>query len=54
MASAVVITEVAHQKVKSAGEFEKIVNANKGKAIGLSVVDSKGDSHFYAIKVPNE
>jgi serine protease Do len=49
-----VITEAAHQKVTDAGKFEKIIKDNQGKAVGLNVVDSKGDSHFYAIKVPTE
>jgi len=49
-----VITEAAHHKVKSAGDFEDIINANKGKAVGLTIVDDKGDSHFFAIKVPND
>ena len=49
-----VITEAAHQKVTDAGKFEKIIKENEGKAIGLNVVDEKGDSHFFAIKVPTE
>jgi serine protease Do len=49
-----VITEAAHQKVTDAGNFEKIIKASEGKAVGLNVVDSKGDSHFFAIKVPSE
>lgn len=50
----VVITEAGHKKIKSAGDFEKIINENKGKAVGLMVVDNKGDSHFYALRVPND
>lgn len=49
-----VITEAAHQKIKSAGDFERIINANKGKAVGLMISDNKGDTHFFAIHVPNE
>ncbi len=49
-----VITEAAHQKVTDAGKFEKIIKDNAGKAVGLNVVDDKGDSHFFAIKVPSE
>jgi serine protease Do len=49
-----VITEAAHQKVTDAGKFEQIIKNNEGKAIGLNVVDNKGDSHFFAIKVPSE
>ncbi|MDP4198526.1 MAG: trypsin-like peptidase domain-containing protein [Bacteroidota bacterium] len=49
-----VITEAARQKVKTASDFEKIINQNKGKAVGLMVSDPKGDTHFYAIQVPND
>jgi serine protease Do len=49
-----VITEAAHEKVTSAGGFQKIIDANAGKAIGLTVVDNKGDSHFFALRVPSE
>ncbi len=49
-----IITEAGHQKVTDAGNFENIIKANEGKSIGLNVVDSKGDSHFFAIKVPSE
>jgi serine protease Do len=49
-----VITEAGRQKVKTAGDFEKIINSNKGRAVGLNVIDAKGDSHFYALKVPLE
>jgi S1-C subfamily serine protease len=52
--SKAVITEAAHHKVKSAGDFEDIINANKGKAVGLTIIDEKGDSHFIAIRVPND
>ncbi|HEY3876334.1 MAG TPA: Do family serine endopeptidase [Candidatus Kapabacteria bacterium] len=49
-----VITEAAHQKVTSAGSFQKIIDSNAGKAVGLNVVDDKGDSHFFAIRVPQD
>jgi len=49
-----VITEAGRQKVKNASDFERIINANKGKAVGMMITDSKGDSHFYAVRVPNE
>ena len=49
-----VITEAGHQKIKNAGDFEKIINSNKGKSIGLVVTDQNGDSHFFAIKVPTD
>ncbi len=49
-----VITEAAHQRITDAGNFEKIVKENEGKSIGMTIVDNKGDSHFFAIKVPSE
>src|SRR5205814_1499885 len=49
-----VITEAGRQKVKNASDFERIINANKGKAVGMMITDQNGDSHFYAVKVPNE
>ncbi|HZK76378.1 MAG TPA: Do family serine endopeptidase [Candidatus Kapabacteria bacterium] len=49
-----VITEAAHEKVTSAGQFQKIINANSGKAIGLTVVDDQGNAHFFALRVPSE
>ena len=49
-----VITHVARQPVKNAAEFEKAINANKGKAVALTVVDSKGESRFFALKVPKD
>jgi serine protease Do len=49
-----VITQAAHQAVKNVSDFERIVDANKGKAVGMMVTDAKGDAHFYAIMVPNE
>lgn len=49
-----VITEAAHEKVTSAGQFQKIINANEGKAVGMTIVDAEGNSRFFAVKVPNE
>ncbi|HET6400815.1 MAG TPA: Do family serine endopeptidase [Candidatus Kapabacteria bacterium] len=49
-----VITEAAHEKVTSAGQFQKIINDNAGKAVGMTIVDSQGNSRFFAIKVPSE
>ncbi len=48
-----VVTTVARQPVKNAGDFERLINANHGKAVGLTVYDEKGDSHFVAIKIPD-
>ena len=49
-----VITQAAHQTIKNASDFEKIINNNKGKAVGMMVTDTKGDSHFFAIMVPGD
>ncbi len=49
-----VITRAANQKITSAGQFQKIIDENKGKAIGLSVVDGNKNSQFFAIRVPSE
>lgn len=49
-----VITHVAGQLVKNAAEFEKAVNAKKGKAVALTIVDAKGESRFLAMKVPRD
>lgn len=49
-----VITHVAGQPVKNAAEFEKAVNAKKGKAVALTIVDAKGESRFLAMKVPKD
>ena len=52
--SGMVITKAADQKVTNSGELQKIIDENKGKAIGLNVVDQNKDSHFFAIRVPGE
>ena len=49
-----VITEADYQKIKSAGDLEKIIAGRKGKAVGLMVTDAKGDSHWYALRVPKD
>ncbi len=49
-----IITEAARKKVRNASDFEKIITESKGKAVGLMVADSKGDTHFYALRVPND
>jgi serine protease Do len=49
-----VITQAARQSVKTAGDFEKVIEQFKGKSLGLTVKDTKGDSHFVAIRVPND
>jgi len=54
LGSNLVITQVAHQPIKNVTDFEKLIDQNKGKAVGLTVKDSKGDSHFVAIKVPKD
>lgn len=49
-----VITHVAGQPVKNAAEFEKAINAKKGKAVALTIIDAKGESRFLAMKVPRD
>lgn len=49
-----VITHVAGQPIKNAGEFERAINAKKGKAVALTVVDANGESRFLAMKVPRD
>ncbi|HEX3073796.1 MAG TPA: Do family serine endopeptidase [Ignavibacteriales bacterium] len=46
------ITEVNKKKINSVSEFEDIVEANKGKAILLKVVDGRGNSVFAGIVIP--
>ncbi|HEX2984456.1 MAG TPA: PDZ domain-containing protein, partial [Ignavibacteriales bacterium] len=46
------ITEVNKKKINSVSEFEDIVEANKGKAILLKVVDGRGNSVFAGIDIP--
>lgn len=48
-----VITNVGHTSVKNASDFEKAINENKGKSVGLTVYDAKGDSHWVSIKIPS-
>ncbi len=47
-----VITTVGRTPVRNVTDFEKVIDANKGKAVGLTVYDDKGDSHFISIKIP--
>jgi serine protease Do len=49
-----VITAVAGKPIKTAGDFEKAVNDQKGHALGMTVKDSKGDSHWVAVNIPND
>ena len=48
-----VITEAAKKKIVNVDGFEKVLDQNRGKSIGLTVKDSNGDSRFFALKVPN-
>lgn len=49
-----VITQVGGKSVKTAGDFEKAINDSKGRPIGLTVKDSRGDTHWVALRVPND
>ncbi len=48
-----VITNVAHTPIKNVVDFERVVNENKGKAVGLTIYDESGNSHFVSIKIPS-
>lgn len=48
-----VITQAAKKPIRNVDEFEDVLKANRGKSIALTVKDSKGDSRFFALKVPN-
>lgn len=47
-----VITQVSGKPIKTAGDFEKAIDDSKGKAVGLTVKDSRGDTHWAALHVP--
>jgi serine protease Do len=49
-----VITQVGGKGVKTAGDFEKAINDSKGRPIGITVKDAKGDTHWVALRVPND
>jgi serine protease Do len=49
-----VITQVARKNIRNVDDFENAINDNRGKSIGITVKDSKGDSRFFALKVPKE
>jgi len=49
-----VITQVARKNIKNVDDFEAALDENRGKSVGLTVKDSKGDSRFFALKVPKD
>jgi serine protease Do len=49
-----VVTAVDHKPVKNVQEFEKAMNSCKGRSIGMTVIDDKGDNRFLAIRVPKD
>lgn len=49
-----VITVVGGKPIRNVNDFESAINAAKGKSIGLTVKNDKGDSRYVAIRVPND
>ena len=49
-----IVTAVDHKPVMNVDDFEKIMNNCKGRSIGTTVIDDKGDKRFIAIKVPKD
>lgn len=49
-----VVTAVDGKQVKNVDEFEKVMGSCKGRSIGITVIDDKGDRRFVAIKVPKD
>jgi serine protease Do len=49
-----VITKVGTKPVYNVSDFEKAINASKGRAVGLTVMDDKGESHYVAVRIPND
>ncbi|MDP4218877.1 MAG: trypsin-like peptidase domain-containing protein [Bacteroidota bacterium] len=49
-----VVTAVDQKPVKNVDEFEKVMGNCKGRSIGVTVIDDKGDKRFVAIRVPKD
>ena len=49
-----VVTAVDMKSVKNVDEFEKAMNACKGRSIFVTLIDDKGDKRAIAIKVPKD
>ncbi len=49
-----VVTAVDQKPVKNVSEFETVMNKCKGRSIGVTVIDDKGDKRFIAIRVPKD
>ncbi len=49
-----VITKVGDRPVKNVSDFEKAIDANKGRSVGFTIRTSKGDTHWFSIRIPRE
>jgi S1-C subfamily serine protease len=49
-----VVTAVDGKQVRNVDEFEKVMGSCKGRSIGVTVIDEKGDKRFVAIRVPKD
>ena len=49
-----VITKVGSQNVNNVSEFEKAIEAHKGRSVGLTVKTNKGDTHWFSLRIPRE
>lgn len=49
-----VVTKVGNQAVKNVTEFEKAIDAYRGRSVGLTIRTSRGDTHFFSLRVPRE
>jgi len=48
------ITQAGKKQIRNVADLEEVLNDNRGKSIGLTVKDSKGDSRWFSLKVPKE
>lgn len=49
-----IVTAVNGRPVKTVSDFEKAVDDQKGHAVGMTVKDNRGDSHWVAVNVPRD
>ena len=47
-----VITEIDRKKIDTVSDFENIVNSKKGSAVLLKVADSRGNTSFIGLEIP--
>ena len=52
LSEGIVITKADKKKIESVSQLEKIINSKKGNAVLLEVTDSKGNSRFVGIEIP--